>query len=89
MTPKSVLSVDFKEINAVEIRCACGSLTTLPLPLNALPEHFACMSCNKTLWFANEEGGAFSKVQSLVRGLSLWKQVEKAPFTLGFSLEGK
>jgi len=87
MTPRSVIAIDFKEIKAVEIRCKCGAVISLPLPNTDLSEHLACMGCNNTLWFAKADGSPHGKVHALMRAIGIWQQVENAPFTLGFSLE--
>jgi hypothetical protein len=88
MTPRNVLAVDFSEIKTVEVRCKCGAVTSIPLPKNAFSiQHFTCLGCNSTLWFAEADGGPHRKVKALVEAISAWQSVEGAPFTLGFSLE--
>jgi len=88
MTPRSSLRVDFKEIQAIEVRCKCGSVTSIPVPRNSFEiQHFTCVGCNSMLWFAETPGGAYRKVKALIDSISAWHSVEAAPFTLGFSLE--
>lgn len=87
MTPRNVIAVDFREIPSIEVRCKCGAITSMPLPKTGLPPHFDCVGCNAVLWYAEMEGGPYSKVLALVKGISAWQQVEAAPFTLGFSLD--
>ncbi len=87
MTPINVIAIDFREIKAVELRCKCGAVMSLPLPKTTLSEHVSCVGCNSTLWVAQAEGSPHAKVQALLRAIGAWQQVEAAPFTLGFSLE--
>ncbi len=87
MTPRHVVTIDFKEIKAVDIRCNCGSLISIRLPKMNLAEHLSCPGCNTMFWYAQEDGSPHPKVQALVRNLSNWQQVERVPFTLEFSLD--
>jgi hypothetical protein len=88
MTPRNVLAVDFNEIKAVEVRCKCGAVTSLPFRKDAFSiEHFACIGCNSTLWFKDADGNPYKKVKALIDAISAWQSVEGALFTLGFSLE--
>lgn len=88
MTPRSLLAVDFREIRAVEVRCKCGAVTSIPLPKNAFSvEHVTCLGCNSIMWFAEAEGSPYRKVKALIDAISAWQSAEGVPFTLGFSLE--
>ncbi len=88
MTPRNILAVDFGDIKAVEVRCRCGAVTSLPVPRSAFSvEHFACPGCNSMLWFKDADGTPYNKVKALIDGISAWQYSEGAPFTLGFSLE--
>ena len=88
MTPRSTLKVDFKEITAIEVRCKCGAVTSIPVPKESFNiEHFTCVGCNSMIWFAETPGSPYRKVKALIEAVSAWHHVEAAPFTLEFSLE--
>lgn len=90
MTPRTITTIDFREITSIEIRCKCGAIVTLPLPKFGLQDGLACPGCHEVLWRINvaiggpTEGG--SEVMNLMRSISDWQQVQRAPFTLQFSL---
>ena len=85
MTPRRSLDVSFKEIVAIEIRCGCGGVTSIPLPKNNPTREFDCRACNARLWDGDVDA-TFMRVQALFRALSNWQADENKLFELGFSL---
>lgn len=86
MTQRCVLNVDFKDIKALEITCACGAKFTLPVPKEALPANIKCAGCNERLWNGNEDR-EFQVVSGLLLMLSQVQRHDDKTFRLGFSLD--
>jgi hypothetical protein len=86
MSPKNLISVDFREIASVEIKCSdCGGMITLPVEKENVPASQSCPGCNKPLW-ATTDSAVFNNLRDLAFGLSHWQQREEKRFTIGFSL---
>src|ERR1022692_3898130 len=78
MTPKSVISIDFKEIESIEIRCeSCKGMLTLPVTKENVQPSQSCPGCNKQLW-GLEDSDIFNNLHDLVIGLSYWQRRKKA-----------
>jgi RNase P subunit RPR2 len=91
MTPQHVVRFDLNEIPALEVRCKCGAVISLPLTApTSLRERLACAGCNETLWQGRmEDDRVFHHLQNLVSAISMWKELEpKQKFSVGFSLVG-
>ena len=89
MTAQQVIHFDLNEIPALEVRCRCGSVISLPLNKpTILRETLACAGCNETLWRHSEmeKDKAFMYLNQLVRTLSTWREVQPKQFSIGFSL---
>lgn len=90
MTPQSVWKFDLNEIPALEVRCKCGAVISLPLSAANLRERLACAGCNETLWGTEaEQDKTYLVLKSLIRSLSVWKDVQTKQFSVGFSLVSK
>lgn len=85
MTPKSIISIDLKEITSFEIRCDCGGMITLPVAKENVPVSQSCPGCNKQLW-GREDSAVFNNLRDLLLGLSHWQRREETKFTMGFTL---
>jgi len=86
MTPKNLISIDFREITSVEITCTeCGGMMTLPVAKENIPVSQSCPGCNKPLW-TTADSAVFNNLRDLVFGLSHWQRREENRFRLGFSL---
>jgi hypothetical protein len=88
MTQRHVLTVDFKDIKALEVTCSlCGTKLTIPVPTEARPGNVECVGCNKRLWDGPED-----KESRFVSGfLVMLSQAQKRDdkvFHVGFSLDG-
>jgi hypothetical protein len=94
MTPKRVLTVDFGEIENIEVRCNCGTTVTIPIPLPKTKPStdFNCPGCNKRLW-GDETQHTYVRVAKLMELIGDWSDKErpnepkeKREFVLGFSI---
>lgn len=85
MTQKHVLTVDFKEIKALEVECRCRARFTIPVPKDALRPNVKCAACNELLWDGGDDA-TFQYVSGFLRMLSEAQRREKDGFCLGFSL---
>ena len=86
MTPKSIISADFKEITSIEIKCEeCNGMLTVPVSKENVPVSQSCPGCNKQLW-GMEDSAIFNNLRDLVLALSHWQRREKSKFALGFTL---
>jgi uncharacterized protein with PIN domain len=92
MTPRQVLTVDFSEINKIEITCLkCGAALVLPVPhANTTafvpPIHYTCPGCNEVLW-SGENDQRLIRILGLLRSLGFWKELKNPGFNLSFSLD--
>lgn len=86
MTQKHVLTVDFKDIKALEVTCKCGAKFTIPVPKEALPANVKCAGCNERLWDSGEDR-EFGFVSGFLRMLSEAQRHDEKIFRLGFSLD--
>jgi hypothetical protein len=86
MTQKHVLTVDFKDIKALEVTCKCGAQFTIPVPKDSLPANIKCAGCNERLWDASEDR-EFQFVNGLLIMLSHVQRHDDRFFRLGFSLD--
>jgi hypothetical protein len=88
MTPKNVLSVNFAEILALEVRCSeCTGTIAFPLPLprQYLQKHMDCPSCGRRLWEdANDQ--VYVGVSEFARALGNLKTHPFRTIVLGFTL---
>ena len=71
MTAKKVSVIDTKEIAAVDIRCKCGSVLTMPVNAQKLSRNLDCANCGATLWMdgANIQQAVFFLIQG-IRGVN-------------------
>jgi hypothetical protein len=71
MTAKKVSVIDTKEIKAVDIRCKCGSVLTMPVNTQKLSRNLDCANCGTTLWMdgANIQQAVFFLIQG-IRGVN-------------------
>ena len=86
MMQKHVLTVDFKDIKALEITCACGARFTIPVPKEALPANVKCAGCNERLWDGGDDK-EFQMVNGFLTMLSAVQKHDDKKFRLGFSLD--
>ena len=89
MTAQQIVRFDLNEIPALEVRCKCGSVISLPLNKpTLLTEKLACAGCNATLWRHSEmeHDKVFIYLNQLVRTLSTWREIQPKQFSIGFSL---
>lgn len=86
MTTKHVLTVDFRDIKALEVTCACGAKLTIPVPKDALPANIKCAGCNERLWNGGEDR-EFQFVNGFLLMLSSVQRHDDKIFRLGFSLD--
>jgi hypothetical protein len=71
MTPKQVTTLDVKDLNEIQVMCACGASIRLPLPLeNKLPFEHACQACPRNLWVHGSP--AVTKIMNLVSAVDDW-----------------
>jgi hypothetical protein len=88
MTPKNILSVNFTEISALEVRCSeCTGTIVFPLPLprQYLQKHVDCPSCVRRLWEdANDQ--VYLSVSEFARALGNLKIHPLRTVVLGFTL---
>jgi hypothetical protein len=88
MTPKSVLSANFAEIAALEVRCSeCTGTIVFPLPLpkQYLQKHMECPSCGRRLWEdANDQ--VYVSVSEFARALGNLKMRPFRTVVLGFTI---
>jgi hypothetical protein len=87
MTPIRRISADFKELSALEVRCAnlkCGAVFSIPIVYH-LDENANCLGCRRRLW--NGQGDkSYQRASGLMSMLYQWKLQEDILFSLGFSL---
>lgn len=88
MTPKQLITIDFSEIDRVEITCLnCGAALVFPVPREKgqdfPPASYVCVACHQVLWDKDE---LYNRVYSLVRDLAHWRAIEGKKFNLSFSL---
>jgi hypothetical protein len=83
MTPKRILVVRTNEIKAVDIRCECGSVFTMPITTQKLSRNLNCASCEKTLWMegANIQKAVFFLYQG-IRGINENEKHLSVTFTI-------
>lgn len=86
MTQRHVLTVDFKDIKALEVACACGGKFTIPVPKDTLPGNVECVGCNKRLWDGGDDR-EFQIVKGLLVMLGQVQRRDDKIFRLGFSLD--
>lgn len=86
MTQKHVLTVDFKEVKALEVTCKCGAKFTIPVPKDSPPANMKCAGCNERLWDGGEDR-EFQLVSGLLTMLSHVQRHDDKIFRLGFSLD--
>ena len=87
MTPIHKISADFKELNALEIRCAdpkCGAVLSIPI-VDHLDKNANCLGCRRRLW-DGEDDKSYQRASGLMSLLYQWKLQEDTRFSLGFSL---
>jgi hypothetical protein len=90
MTPQQLIRFDLNEIPALEVRCKCGAVISLPLPSRPLRERVACAGCNEMLWLGRPENDkTFLLLQNLIQSMSSWRESQPSQFTVGFSIVGK
>jgi hypothetical protein len=90
VTPQQIVRFDLNEIPALEVRCKCGTVISLPFTGRPLRERLSCAGCNEMLWGTEMENDkVFTLLQNLVRAFSMWKEVQPKQFSVGFSLVGK
>ena len=92
MTPRTVTTVDFREIKAIEVRCnVCNSIASLPLSRQKLPSQVNCVGCGAMLWRTDGMNASstpgYLALLGLLRVLHPWQIEKDAPFTLQFTLE--
>jgi hypothetical protein len=88
MTPKQVTTIDVNEVKEIEIRCECGMLIRLPLPLKAeLPAEQACPSCSRMLWARMSP--VLSKITALIAAINNWNSAGYKDLSLRFVLTEK
>ena len=88
MTPKSVIEIDFEEIDAIELKCArpgCGGAVTIPVRKDNIPLLLSCPGCNEN-WWNNGKGSLFDKVTNLSRAIMEWQRREEKPFMIGVTM---
>ncbi len=86
MTPKTLISIDLKELAAIEIRCSsCGGMLTIPVVKESVNPSQSCPGCNTLLWGIGDSG-IFNTLRDLTLALSFWQRTEEKRFALGFSL---
>jgi len=86
MTQRHVLTVDFKDVKALEVTCKCAAKFTIPVPKDTLPANIKCAGCNERLWDGGEDR-AFQIVNGLLLMLSQVQKHDDKIFRLGFSLD--
>jgi hypothetical protein len=86
MTQRHVLTVDFKDIKALEVTCKCGGKLTIPVPKDSLPTHIKCAGCNERLWDGPDTRD-FQFVSGFLVVLSAAQRHDDNIFRLGFSLD--
>lgn len=87
MTQKHVLTVDFKDIKALEVTCSlCGTKLAIRVPTDARPANVECMGCNKRLWDGPDDNEA-KIVSGFLTMLSHVQKHDDKIFHLGFSLD--
>jgi hypothetical protein len=71
MTAKKLAVIDTKEITAVDIRCKCGSVLTMPVTTQKLSRNLSCANCEAALWMegANIQQAVFFLIQG-IRGVN-------------------
>ena len=87
MTPVHRISANFKELSALEIRCAdpkCGAVFSIPL-VDHLDKDANCLGCRRRLW-GGEDDKSYQRASGLMSMLYQWKLREDTLFMLGFSL---
>jgi len=90
MTPQQIIRFDLNEIPALEVRCKCGAVISLPLTTRILRERLACAGCNEMLWLGRtEQDKIFLLLQNLISALSMWRELQPSQFSVGFSLVSK
>lgn len=86
MTPQHVVRFDLNEIPALEVRCKCGTVISLPFTGRPLRERLTCAGCNEMLWEGKmEQDKIFLMLENLVRALSMWRELQPK-FSVGFSI---
>lgn len=87
MTQRHVLTVDFKDIKALEVTCAsCKAKLTLPVPKDALPANVDCVGCNRRLWNGTDDRN-FQIVNGFRNMLSQVQTHDDKILHVGFALE--
>jgi uncharacterized protein with PIN domain len=90
MTPKQVITINFSEINKVEITCLkCGAALIFPVPQEKgqyyPPQSYVCPGCHAAFWNdVNDE--RYTRVYSLISALTHWQASKSQAFDLSFSL---
>lgn len=90
MTPQTVMTVRFTEIQALEIVCKnCDSRISIPITGSHqpnLPHPLECVACNKTL-FESDQSTDFLRALGLLRSLNrLHEPDAQKAFELEFSI---
>jgi hypothetical protein len=84
LTPKRLISIDFREIPAVELTCKCGGVMSIPLRLVLPPlRELKCPGCYEELW---RDEYLYRTVNALIGVLRDWKKIDHKEFGLGFSV---
>jgi RNase P subunit RPR2 len=91
MTAKQITTIDFTEINKIEITCIkCGAALVFPIPDKDVaahnpPKHNVCIGCETPLW-TGENDQRYITALGLIRGLAFWKELKEKGFSLSFSI---
>jgi hypothetical protein len=93
MTAKQVITINFTEINKVEITCLnCGAGLILPVakPEDAarnIPIRLECMGCKQVLW-ESQADQRYLRFMGLVSSLWFWQEMKQdhLGFDVSFSL---
>lgn len=87
MTPKNLITAEFSEIAAVEVRCRCGAVVSFPVN-REVREAFGCPACNRQLWGADDNFAANLMLDLIaaLRQAHEHAKLQNRQFDLGFTL---